>query len=128
MTSSVVPKKLRDMIIARAEASCDRCAKYLPGQQYSLQHRRARGAGGRSGAHTPANLIVLCGTANSPGSCHNFVENTGEGRTEAYALGFAIRGEAQKPEGVPIFRHLATWVIPGDGVWIPSSAPEDLAA
>jgi 5-methylcytosine-specific restriction enzyme A len=128
MTSSTVPRKLRDMIIERAQGCCDRCAKYLPGQQYSLQHRRARGAGGRKGAHTPANLIVLCGSANTPNSCHNFVENTGEGRAEAYAYGFAIRGEARKPEDTPIFRHLQSWVIPGDGVWIPSEAPEELAA
>lgn len=124
MTSSV-PKKLRDMIIARAEASCDRCAKYLPGQMYSLQHRRARGRGGRKDAHTPANLIVLCGSATSPG-CHNFCEQ--QNRAEAYAHGFAIRGEMRRPEDVPIYRHLQTWVIPGDGVWIPSEAPEDLAA
>ncbi|HEY2087668.1 MAG TPA: hypothetical protein VGH54_16830 [Mycobacterium sp.] len=128
MTRSVVPKKLREMVVARAEYSCDRCARQLIGQVYSLQHRRARGAGGRAGAHTPANLIVLCGTANTPGSCHNFAENTGEGRAEAYALGFAIRGEARAPEDVPIFRHLREWVIPGDGVWIPSSDPDEQAA
>lgn len=128
MTSSAVPRKLRDMVIERAQSCCDRCAKYLPGQQYSLQHRRARGAGGRAGAHTPANLIVLCGSANTPGSCHNFAENTGPGRLEAYELGFAIRGEARAPEDVPIFRHLSTWVIPGDGVWLPSSDPNELAA
>ncbi len=125
---SAVPRKLRDMIIERAQFCCDRCARYLPGQQYSLQHRRARGAGGRAVEHTPAGLIVLCGSATTPRSCHNFVENTGPGRTEAYEYGFAIRGEARQPEDVPIYRHLSSWVIPGDGVWIPSEAPEDLAA
>jgi hypothetical protein len=70
-------------------------------------------------------LIILCGSANTPGSCHNFAENTGEGRAEAYDLGFAIRGEVRRPEDVPIFRHLRSWVIPGDGVWI---AAEPLAS
>ena len=120
MTRSAVPAKLRAMVIERAEFCCDRCSRPLIGQMYSLQHRRARGAGGRSGAHTPANLVALCGSATSPG-CHSRVEN--ERRQEAYEQGFAIRGEARRPEDVPIFRHLRSWVIPGDGVWIPAEEP-----
>lgn len=120
MTAKAVPLKLRQMIIERAEYSCDRCGLHLPGRMYSLQHRRSRSAGGRKDAHTPANLIVMCGSATTPDSCHNAIENTGPGRVEGYALGFAIRGEITKPEETPIFRHLQTWVIPGDGVWIPA--------
>lgn len=56
------------------------------------------------------------------------MENTGPGRREGYALGFAIRGEVQRPEEVPIFRHLCEWVIPGEGLWIPSSPIEDEVA
>lgn len=124
MPPSRVPQKLRDMVIERAGWCCDRCGRYLPGQPYSLQHRRARGRGGRRvGAHTPANLVVLCGSATTPGSCHFRVES--RERTEAYAQGFAICGELARPEDVPIYRHLTHWVIPGDGVWIES---EPLAA
>lgn len=89
---------------------------------YSLQHRLARGAGGRvgGGLNTAANLILLCGSATSPG-CHNLVENTGPGRAEAYQLGFAIRGEITDPAVTPIFRHLAEWVVPSTDGWIPAA-------
>jgi hypothetical protein len=53
------------------------------------------------------------------------VEN--QHRGEAYTHGFAIRGELARPEDVPIFRHLQAWVIPGDGVWIPSEPIEEAA-
>lgn len=118
-----VPRWLREGVIERADCRCDWCGKYLPGQQYSLQHRRARGAGGRANAHSWANLVVLCGSATT--GCHGRVENTGPGRREGYALGFAIRGEVQRPEDVPIFRHCSEWVIPGEGLWVPSSPIED---
>ncbi len=53
------------------------------------------------------------------------MENTGAGRREAYAQGFAIRGEAIDPAAHPIFRHGRDWVIPsvdagGVGVWVPA--------
>lgn len=126
MTASPVPAKLRQMVIERAEYCCDRCGIYLPGRQYSLQHRRARGAGGRKDAHSPAGLIVLCGSAVT--GCHGYIEQTGPGRSEGYALGFAIRGEITKPEETPIYRHLRSWVIPGDGVWIPSEPINEVDA
>lgn len=123
-----IPRWLRDGVIERAECRCDWCGRFLPGRPYSLQHRRARGAGGRANPHSWANLVVLCGSATTPGSCHDFAENTGNGRREAYEFGFAIRGEVRKPEEVPILRHLMEWVIPGEGVWIPSPPIEEEVA
>lgn len=123
-TPPPVPTALATMVLERAGWCCDRCGVSIVGREFSRQHRRARGAGGRrEGAHTPANLIVLCGSATSQG-CHEWAEHSH--RTEAYELGFAIRGEARKPEDVPVFRHLRQWVIPGDGVWI--DADESQAA
>lgn len=115
-----VPARLREMVIERSEYSCDRCAKPLIGRPYSLQHRRARGRGGRKDAHTAANLIVLCGSATT--GCHGRVEN--QERAEAYRYRFAIRGEVEIPEETPIFRHMNSWVIPGEGLWIPSVDPD----
>lgn len=123
-TPPPVPAGLARMVLERAGWCCDRCGVSIVGREFSRQHRRARGAGGRrEGAHTPANVIVLCGSATSQG-CHEWAEHSH--RTEAYELGFAIRGEARKPEDVPVFRHLRQWVIPGDGVWI--DADESQAA
>jgi hypothetical protein len=119
-----MPVALAAMVLVRAEWCCDWCARSIDGQPFSRQHRRAHGMGGRQGAelHTPANVIVLCGSATSPGGCHDRAENTKD-RQMAYDLGFAIRGEARRPEDVPILRHGLHLVIPGDGVWHPASDP-----
>lgn len=122
--------ELRELVIARAGWACDRCACPLVGKLYSLQHRRARGAGGRRGGvlDTPWNLVVLCGSGTT--GCHGLVENR-ERETEGYARGFAIRGEVVDPAGHPIFRHLREWVIPAldddedaplpsRGLWVPT--------
>lgn len=122
-----MPEALAKMVLVRADWCCDWCAAPIIGRPFSRQHRRAHGMGGRQGGelHTPANVIVLCGSATSPG-CHNRAEN--DQRAEAYRYNFAIRGEARKPEETPIYRHLSHWVIPGDAVWIPSDPPGDMAA
>jgi hypothetical protein len=121
-----MPKALADMTLERADWCCDWCGAPILGRPFSRQHRRAHGMGGRQGAelHTPANVILLCGSATSPG-CHNRAEN--QERAEADRLGFVILGEARRPEDVPIFRHMTHWVIPGDGEWIPAEAPQEAA-
>lgn len=122
-----MPKDLADMVLERADWSCDRCGRSVTGRPFSRQHRRAHGMGGRQGAelHTPANVIVMCGSATSPDGCHDLVEN--HERVEADLFGFVILGEARRPEDVPIFRHMTHWVIPGDGEWIPAEAPQAAA-
>lgn len=124
MTRSLIPPALRRMVIERAEYQCDRCGHNLIGRPYSCQHRRARGAGGRKGAHTPGNLIVLCGSATT--GCHDWAEH--QNRAEAYRYRFAIRGEMEDPEETPVFRHYREWVIPGNGIWIPATDPDLEAA
>jgi len=116
---------LEPLVFARSGWSCDLCRMYLPGRAYSLQHRRARGAGGRRGGvlDTPWNLILMCGSATT--GCHGWVEQTGEGRRWGQDHGFVIRGEARDPASVPMFRHRRDWVIPsvdehGAGVWLPA--------
>jgi 5-methylcytosine-specific restriction protein A len=117
-----MPKWLADYVLERADWCCDWCGQSIVGQPFSRQHRRAHGSGGRAGGelHTAANVIVLCGSATSPG-CHNRAEN--QGRALAYRLGFAIRGEARAPEEVPIFRHEREWVIPTAYGWRPAEPP-----
>jgi hypothetical protein len=117
-----VPLELAEMVLIRAGYACDWCGVSILGREFSRQHRRARGAGGRrEGAHTPANLIILCGSATT--GCHGRAENID--RALAYRWGFAIRGEVALPEETPIWRHERQWVIPGDGVW---ETAEPLAA
>jgi hypothetical protein len=56
----------RALVLARDGYACVSCGVSVIGSQYSLQHRVARGVGGGNEA---SNLIVLCGSATSPG-CH----------------------------------------------------------
>src|SRR5690606_7968555 len=77
---------------------------------YSLQHRRARGMGGvgkkNHVTNSPANGVLVCGSATT--GCHGYIESHPE---EALARGF--RGpQAQDPRTVPII----TWA--GIRVWL----------
>jgi hypothetical protein len=122
-----VPVKVRRMVLERAmddagNVLCDRCGRPITGA-YSVHHRDARGMGGsKNDPHHPANLLVVDGTGTT--GCHSHIESY---RTEAYAQGFLVRGIA-RPEETPVFRHLSHWVIPGDGVWIPSVPIDSEAA
>ena len=113
-----MPKWLADYVLERSGWACDWCGHSIVGQPFSRQHRRARGSGGRAGGemHTAANVIVLCGSATT--GCHDRAEN--QDRAAAYRLGFAIRGEAQAPEEIPLFRHGLEWVIPTETGWAPA--------
>jgi 5-methylcytosine-specific restriction enzyme A len=117
-----MPKWLADYVLERAEGLCDRCARPLDELGFSRQHRRAHGMGGRVGAelHTAANVVVMCGSATTPGGCHNLAEN--KERAQCEREGFVIRGEVQRPEDVPILRHGIDWVIPTADGWLPAEA------
>jgi 5-methylcytosine-specific restriction protein A len=69
-------RKVRALVLARDGFACAGCGKSIVGRPYSLQHRVARGMGGtsRADAGSPVNLIVLCGSATSPGGCHLLAE------------------------------------------------------
>lgn len=67
------PQKTRNLVLARDNWQCAGCGKPVGGgfTWWSLQHRKARGTGGDN---SPANLLVLCGSATSPG-CHRKCED-----------------------------------------------------
>lgn len=119
MTAVRVPQSLRELVLERDEYKCVRCGCSIVGRQYSLQHRKARQMGGRKGAHTAANLIVLCGSATSAGGCHEAVESH---REDARGLGYSVPSWGD-PERLPVWRHGFGWQLPtGDG-WISCDEP-----
>ena len=65
-------RKVRQVVLERDGYACVACGKPI-GQAawWSMQHRVARGQGGRN---EPFNLIVLCGSATSAG-CHRRAED-----------------------------------------------------
>lgn len=115
-----MPTWLADFVLERAGYRCDRCARHIDEIGFSRQHRRAHGMGGRAGAqlHTPGNVVVLCGSATTPGGCHNLAENVA--RAQCEQEGWVIRGELIVPEQHPALRHGVRWEIPTATGWLPA--------
>lgn len=99
-------KATRQGVLTRARMRCERCARVLS-CGYSIHHRRPRGMGGSHDemTNTPANLVVLCGHATTPGGCHLWVEAH---RTAARDEGFLVRSGTD-PATVPVCIRL----VPG---------------
>lgn len=59
-------------VLERDSWRCVACGIPVRGRPHSLQHRLARRMGGTRGpvTNSPVNLILLCGSATSPGGCH----------------------------------------------------------
>lgn len=74
--STVIPQGIKDAVDERDGWVCQRCGKPISGGPYSRHHRDPRGMGGSKAApHTMANLVLLCGSATTPGGCHAEVES-----------------------------------------------------
>lgn len=112
-----IPPALRRLVLARDLEHCVRCGRHTAGMPRSIQHRQARGMGGRADAHYSANLILLCGSATTPGSCHLYVEDRANW-DDAAEHGWAVSSFHPDPAAVPVLVHWLGWCTPGD-VWIP---------
>lgn len=110
------------VIDARDGGKCRRCGRQV-GEWFSRQHRIPRKAGGSTRVDRPANLVTLCGSATSPGGCHEWAESS---RQDAEVLGYllpALNPDID-PEAEPIFTHEFGWVLLDDhGSLTPCSAP-----
>lgn len=98
-------RRIRQLVIDRDDHCCVACGHWVDveGGNYSLQHRRARGAGGsrRSDTNSLANLILMCGSATT--GCHGYVEAHPD-----YALSRGYRvTQQQDPALVPVW--VAGW-------------------
>jgi 5-methylcytosine-specific restriction protein A len=71
--SPAVRKLIRD----REGMLCGACGVCVTDRPFSIQHRQARGMGGTAdpAANLPSNLVLLCGSATSPGGCHLLCED-----------------------------------------------------
>lgn len=129
------PKRAKDgpsdaaviQVAQRDEWACVRCGGSCHGRRsldWSVQHRRARGMGGsrRPDTNEPQNLILLCGSATSPGGCHLRVEQ----RHPADAgSGWAIK-QAENPLHVPVLHWQRGLVfLLADGSWSSRPVPEE---
>jgi len=100
--------------------SCVACGRNLETVTWrSIQHRVARGVGG---GNSIPNLILLCGSATSPG-CHRECEDRDP---EMRRLGYWLRS-GEDPATRPIWlvtEHRSRWVLVTDQGFIDCDAPE----
>jgi hypothetical protein len=99
----------RRLVLERDGWACV-CGVSIIGRAYSLQHRRARSAGGTADPmiSSPVNLLVLCGSATTPGSCHLACEERSE---EMHERGYWLRS-GEDPALVPVLLHgqITAWL------------------
>lgn len=113
----------RDLVKQRDDWTCACCENPISGISgidYSIQHRVARGDGGTSdpATNSPANLILLCGSATT--GCHSLAESRD---SAMHRLGFRLE-HWQKPAETPVAHALHGWVLlTDDGSWEPAPAP-----
>lgn len=85
---------VRELVLERDDYHCLGCGQDVRGVRwYSLQHRRARGQGGKN---TADNLVTACGSATT--GCHWVMEQRAE---EMIARGFVV-WSWQDPQDVPV--------------------------
>lgn len=121
-SSGAALRRLHAVVDRRDGGRCRRCGREV-GEWFSRQHRIPRKAGGSTRVDRPSNLITLCGSATSPGGCHEWAEKH---RTDAELLGYllpALNPDID-PETEPVFTHEFGWVLLHDnGSMTPCAAP-----
>jgi len=109
----------REVVLARDGTTCQFCGEDVTNKLASIQHRIPRGMGGSRLVNIPSNGVLVCGSATTPGSCHNDIEH--EDRKQAERLGYLIpKLSGIHPSTVPLWTFTHGWVLLDDtGGWIP---------
>lgn len=117
----------REVVLARDDNTCQLCGTNVLYKLASVQHRIPRGAGGSARVNRPSNGILVCGSATTPGSCHNWMEH--EDRQRAEALGYILPklNPDIDPTQEPILTHEWGWVLLGDDGSRTPCAPKEAA-
>lgn len=120
-TRSGPDRDTKALVMERDEWRCACCGTPVRGREYSRQHRVARGSGGtrRLVINSPANLVLLCGSATTPDRCHARAEQRDP---DMYAAGFWLHA-VEDPLTVPV-RHAVHGLILLNmaGGWTPAPA------
>jgi len=106
-------RNTRALVMQRDDWRCADCGdpvKGVAGVDYSIQHRVARGDGGSSDPRTnsPANLILLCGSATT--GCHRKAESRD---AEMHRRGFWLK-QSQHPRLERVDHAVYGWCLLDD--------------
>lgn len=114
----------RDIVLNRDQNTCQRCGTNLVYKLASIHHRRPRGMGGSGQVNVPSNMVLVCGSATSPG-CHAEIETD---RTEAMFEGWLIpKLSDDQPHEVPVKTYQGWRYLLDDGTWISAIPPQEVA-
>lgn len=103
----------RGVVLARDGTTCQCCGADVTLKLASIQHRIPRGMGGSRLVNIPSNGVLVCGSATTPGSCHNWMEH--EARASAEQIGFLIpKLSGIHPSTVPLLTDPHGWVLLDD--------------
>jgi hypothetical protein len=107
-------RKMRALVLKRDSWRCACCGRDVSdGWPYSIQHRVARGSGGRN---TPENLVTMCGSATSPG-CHRRAEDRDDGMHMAGFWLYSWENPASVPVTVLARGGMVTVLLAADGTY-----------
>jgi hypothetical protein len=106
-------KKMRDAVLERDDYTCQRCGRNIRSQPYSLQHLLPRGRGGKN---TMRNLVTVCGSATTPGGCHDWMENQ-ERRLATRDGWLVLNGVDPETDTWPVLRFGRQYEQPGETGW-----------
>lgn len=113
-------QRLRRLVQDRDQGCCVRCGHYCLNEPHSVHHRQPKGMGGRKGADTPSNLILLCGSGST--GCHGYVHSRADRSRD---LGYLVRSR-HDPATSPLWRPPDEWVLlTVDGAVVPVTAIPD---
>lgn len=109
----------RGTVLLRDGSTCQLCGQDVTLKLASIQHRIPRGMGGSALVNIPSNGVLVCGSATTPDSCHNWMEHVD--RTRAERFGYLIpKLSGVHPSTVPLWTYTRGWVLLDDtGGWIP---------
>lgn len=103
----------REVVLARDGTTCQCCGVDVTYKLASIQHRIPRGMGGSRLVNIPSNGVLVCGSATTPDSCHNWMEH--EDRPAAVQMGYLIPKLAHlHPSRVPLYTKPHGWVLLDD--------------
>lgn len=106
-----VPTSVRTAVYERDGYRCQRCGRDTPVGLRQLQHRVARGAGGRREHWAMSALVLVCGRSSTdPDGCHHRIEASPD---EARRDGFRVPAGVD-PTTHPVRRYDGQRVLLGD--------------
>ena len=117
----------RQGVLDRDGTTCQLCGADVTLKLASVQHRIPRGAGGSARVNRVSNGILVCGSATTPHSCHNWMEH--EDRQGAEDLGYILPklNSDIDPTQEPILTHEWGWVLLSDEGGRTPCAPKEAA-